>query len=48
MLMEQAQDEGLNSFIPDLIRIHSAGEQLVGVVNDLCNPAGHRKIDEGQ
>jgi adenylate cyclase len=46
MLIEQAQDDGLDSFIPDLNRIHSAGEQLVGVVDDLCDPAGRRKIDE--
>ena len=46
MLMEQAQDEGLNIFMPDLARIHSAGEQLLGVVNDLCNPGAHRKLDE--
>src|SRR5947208_8533510 len=46
MLIEQAQDDGLDSFIADLNRIHSAGELLVGVVDDLCDPAGRRKIDE--
>jgi adenylate cyclase len=46
MLIEQAQDEGLESFVPDLNRIHVAGERLVGVVDDLCDPAGRRKIDE--
>jgi adenylate cyclase len=46
MLMEQAQDDGLNSFIADLNRIHSAGQQLLAVVDDLCNPVAHRKIDE--
>src|SRR5438067_8882525 len=46
MLMEQAQDEGLDIFVADLNRIHSAGEQLLGVVDDLCNPVAHRKIDE--
>ena len=28
MLMEQAQDDGLDIFLADLNRIHSAGEQL--------------------
>ena len=37
MLMEQAQDDGLDIFIADLDRIHSAGEQLLGVVDDLCD-----------
>src|SRR5213082_973642 len=46
MLMEQAQDEGLDIFVADLNRIHSAGEQLLGVVDDLCDPVAHRKIDE--
>src|SRR5438132_3037174 len=46
MLMEQAQDEGLDIFVADLDRIHSAGEQLLGVVDDLCDPAAHRKMDE--
>src|SRR5437762_5639794 len=46
MLMEQAQDEGLDIFLADLNRIHSAGEQLLGVVDDLCDPVAHRKMDE--
>src|SRR5207253_5228893 len=46
MLMEQAQDEGLDIFVADLNRIHSAGEQLLGVIDDLCDPVAHRKIDE--
>jgi adenylate cyclase len=46
MLMEQAQDDGLDIFVADLNRIHSAGEQLLGVVDDLCDPVAHRKIDE--
>src|SRR5213082_874821 len=46
MLMEQAQDEGLDIFVADLNRIHSAGEQLLGVVDNLCDPVAHRKIDE--
>jgi class 3 adenylate cyclase/CheY-like chemotaxis protein/uncharacterized UPF0146 family protein len=46
MVMEQAQDEGLDIFVADLDRIHSAGEQLLGVVDDLCDPVAHRKMDE--
>jgi adenylate cyclase len=46
MLMEQAQDDGLDVFITDLDRIHSAGERLLDVVDDLCDPGAHRKIDE--
>src|SRR5207247_835825 len=46
MLMEQAQDDGLDIFLADLNLIHSAGEQLLGVVDDLCDPVAHRKMDE--
>src|SRR5437879_4283728 len=46
MLMEQAQDEGLDIFIADLDRIHSAGEQLLCIIDDLCDPVAHRKMDE--
>src|SRR6187551_2052553 len=45
MLIEQAQDDGLDAFIPDLNRIHAAGERLIAVVDDLCDPA-RRKFDE--
>src|SRR5207247_4355039 len=46
-LIEQAQYHGLEVFIVDLDRIHSAGKRLLGVVNDLCDPVASRKIDEG-
>src|SRR5882762_2130229 len=46
MLMEQAQDDGLDVFLTDLNRIHSAGEQLLRVVDDLCDPVADRKMDE--
>lgn len=46
MLIEQAQDEGLEEFIADLDRIHSAGKRLLGVVDDLCDPTGSRRMDE--
>jgi class 3 adenylate cyclase len=48
MLMEQAEDEDLDVFIPDLDRIHSAGEQLLAVIDDLCDPVAGRNIDEGK
>src|SRR5438128_6223384 len=47
MLIEQAQDHGLEVFIADLDRIHSAGKRLLGVIDDLCDPVPSRKIDEG-
>src|SRR5438046_3564274 len=46
MLIEQAQDEGLDIIVADLNRIHSAGEQLLDLVDDLCDPVAHRKMDE--
>src|SRR5213082_3733929 len=46
MLREEAQDDGLDIFLADLNRIHSAGEQLLDLVDDLCDPVAHRKIDE--
>src|SRR5205085_12226551 len=46
MLIEQAQDDGLDIFLADLNRIHSAGERLLRVVDDLCDPAADRKVDE--
>ncbi len=46
MLIEQAQDEGAEVFIVDLDRIHSAGTRLLGVVDDLCDPSGSRRLDE--
>ncbi len=47
MLIEQAQEDGLEVFIADLDRIHSAGERLLAVIDDLCDPVPSRKIDEG-
>src|SRR5438552_7389030 len=45
MLIEQAQDDGLDIFLADLNRIHSAGKRLLRVVDDLCDPVADRKID---
>src|SRR5438067_12116834 len=46
MLMEQAQDDGLDVVIAVLDRIHSAGEQLLRIIDDLCDRVAHRKMDE--
>lgn len=46
MLIEQAQDDGPEVFIADLDRIHSAGKQLLSVVDDLCDPGARQKFDE--
>jgi sigma-B regulation protein RsbU (phosphoserine phosphatase) len=38
MLLEEAQDAGRAAMVPDLERIHTAGRQLLGVINDLFDP----------
>ena len=45
MLLEDAEDQGHKNFTSDLHRIHSAGNQLLGLVNDILDPA---KTDPGQ
>src|SRR2546430_1226959 len=39
MLIEEAQDRGRDAALPDLERIHVAGRQLLGVINDLFDSA---------
>jgi signal transduction histidine kinase len=39
MLMEDARDLGQEDFISNLENIHSAGSQLLALVNDILNPA---------
>jgi adenylate cyclase len=39
MLMEEAQDQALDSFLADLERIHAAGKRLLNVINDLFDPS---------
>jgi two-component system, sensor histidine kinase ChiS len=34
MLIEQAQEQGRNEFIPDLQKTHTAGKQLLALIND--------------
>jgi adenylate cyclase len=38
MLIEEAQDQSLDSFLPDLKHIHTSGKRLLGVINDLFEP----------
>jgi class 3 adenylate cyclase len=39
MLMEEAQEQGLQASLPDLERIHTAGRRLLAVINGLFDPA---------
>jgi CheY-like chemotaxis protein len=39
MLLEDAEDQGQVAAIPDLQRIHAAGTELLGLVNDILDPA---------
>jgi CheY-like chemotaxis protein/class 3 adenylate cyclase len=38
MLLEDAQDEGLEDLVPDLQRIQAAGNQLLTLVNEILDP----------
>jgi CheY-like chemotaxis protein len=45
MLLEDAEDEGLEGFILDLQKIRAAGKELLSLVNDILDPA---KVEAGQ
>ena len=39
MLLEEADERGLEAFAADLQKIHSAGKQLLSCINELLDPA---------
>ena len=45
MLLEDAEDEGQEDFIPDLQQIRTAGKELLALVNDILDPA---KVEAGK
>jgi len=47
MLMEDAEDQGQEDFIPDLQKIHAAGKHLLGLINRDPRPVQDRGWQDG-
>ena len=45
MLLEEAEDEGQDEFVPDLKKILASGEHLLGIINDILD---FSKIEAGK
>src|SRR5205823_1621170 len=45
MLQEEAEDLGLDAYVPDLQKIHTAGGQLLTLINDSVS---HSRVESGK